>query len=242
MSTMAARRADEDRNGRATARTFGVVLAWLYVFLRKRGKVRVEGYERAVRALAEGGVILAANHPDGATPFLIPAVFHEHYFNDPRFFLWNMPRERLVPTEFLRDRLRCILIERDNPTQKAGAARKAARELKARNNILVFGEGTRTFNKREPNAVIIESNGRFMRPVDETAVPYLAKLGNALIMPVWIRMPGVRGKLGFCRSIFHLFKRRGRRMTISFGEPYRVGEPFDLERENARLQQAIFNA
>lgn len=241
MGTMTVRAGRDKQSARATARTFGWFLARLYIFLHKRGKIRVEGYERAVSALAEGGVILTANHPEGSTPFLIPAIFHQLYFDDPRFFLWNMPREKLVPTEWLRKRLRCIVVERGNSVKKAGAVRKAAKALKDKWNFLIFAEGTRTFDEKEPDAVLIECNGRLMRPVDDTGVPFLAKLGDAQIFPVWIRMPGVRRKLHFWASIFHLFKKRGRYMTIRFGEPYRVEEPFDLSKENARLQDKIFH-
>ncbi len=242
MDATTVRTGPDKYDGRATARTFGWFLARLYIFLRNRGKVRVEGYERAVSALAEGGVILAANHPEGSTPFLIPAVFHEKYFDDQRFFLWNMPRQKLVPTRWLRDRLRCIVVERGNSMKKASAVRKAVKVLKEKGNILIFAEGTRTFDEKEPDAVIIECNGRLMRPVDDTGLPFLAELGDARILPVWVRMPGVRRKLRFWASIIHLFKKRGRYMTIRFGEPYRVEEPFNIDKENARLQYKIFHA
>lgn len=241
MTSMTARGGPDEQNARATARTFGWLLARLYLFLHKRGKIRVEGYERAVSALAEGGFILASNHPEGSTPFLIPAIFHEKYFDNPRFFLWNMPREGLVPTQWLRDRLRCIVVERDNPVKKARAVRKAAKALKDKWNVLIFAEGTRTFDEKEPDATLIERNGRLMRPVDDTGLPFLAKLGDAQILPVWIRIPGVKRKLRFWASIFHLFKKRGRYMSIRFGEPYRIEEPFDIDKENARLQEKIFH-
>lgn len=230
-------------NGYAMAWTFGLFLAIGYILLRACGKVRIEGRERAVRVLREGGVIIAANHPEGLTPFLMSAIFYRHYLVNPRFFVWNMPRERLVPTALLRRRLRCIQVDRDSTVKKVRAAAAAARVLKAGGNILIFAEGTRTFDDDNPEVVFVEMNGRRMRPVKETGLPLLASLGGALVLPVWIDVPGVERKLHFWGSISHLFAKRGRRMTVHFGqEPYRIEKPFSLDAENEKLQEKILSA
>ena len=214
-------------NGYAIAWSFGALLALCLLPLFLFGKIRVRGYWRAFRAMGRGNVILAANHPEGMTPFLIPALFCPGYLLIPRFYPWNVPREGLVPS-FLLVPFRCIVVERGNRLQKMAAAKKLIHLLRESGNILIFPEGTRTIDETNPDRELVRMNGRSIRPIKETGVPFIAQSSNARVVPVWIDIPDVTRKLKFWESVAHLL------------EPGRIGkENFNIDAENARLQNLI---
>jgi 1-acyl-sn-glycerol-3-phosphate acyltransferase len=238
MSRMTARFGPRWLSGFVTIWLFAIVLICGYLVLRACGKVRVVGYDRAVPVLRRGSVIIAANHPDGFTPFLITMIFWRRYLFQPRFCFWNLPREGLVPTRFLRWIMRCILIERGSRRQMFEASEQVKNALQQSGNILVFPEGTRTADPDNPSIKFVCKNGRRIRRI-KSRVPFIAREADAKILPVWINMPDVETKLYFWTSITHLFKKRGRFVTISFGDTYRVGEPLNRREENERLANKI---
>lgn len=230
----------DEANGREVARTLGNLMSYLYGILEDRGQVHVEGYERAVATLAKGNVIVAANHPDGLMPFGLSAVFHDLYEEDPRYFLWNAPRGGIVPTPWLRRKLRCVLIDRGDSAQKAAAAKRVVRLLKSSANFVMFPEGTRT-NPGDQTGKFVRFEDRVLRTASDTGVPLVAKLAGATILPVWTEIEGLTGKPGLLEALRYLLCNPDHKVNIYFGEPYvpPAGRAFDLDAENHRLEQAI---
>src|SRR3989344_7992833 len=97
-----------DRNGMRVAKTFGsFVLGPMYMNLRHQGRLRVYGQEGLKTAMAQGPVIIVANHPSLIYTFLVAMVLFPQYLTSSRFFVWSMPDEKFFE-RFLNLRFRWI--------------------------------------------------------------------------------------------------------------------------------------
>lgn len=219
----------------ATRLTMGPLLGAGLWALKRTGRVRVFGRERAIKAAREGKLLIAANHPTGAETFIVPGVFCPEYYADERLFVWSMPKKGLVPW-WMHKFLRCIEIERGNPKRILLQALPLAEQVLTHGGvILTHPENGRTINGKE----FVEYNGRRMRCI-KSRVTELASKTGASILPLWIDVPNVTEDMKFWHSIGHLYANGP--MSLYFGDPYHVGDPFDLETENKILEKKILSA
>jgi len=224
-------------SGYAGGWTLGTLVGIATVLLFIFGKLRVRGYRCALSTAMRGKLIVAANHPEGLSPFLMSGIFFPWFLFFPRLLFWNMSRERLVPSWAL-GMLRCILVDRGDRIKKSEALSRVLKIVADGGNILVFAEGTRTIDP-DNLAEFREKNGRKLRRI-RTGVPMIARYAKARIMPVWIDVPDITVKLGPLQTLTHLFFAKKRRMIISFGEPYAVREKWHgLAAENEFLEDRI---
>ena len=102
----------------------------------------------------------------------------------------------------------------------------------------------RTFGDANRKNVPLEHNGRVMQKIQGSRLTQIAHESGARILPGWIEVPYYRGSPGLWKELRLLLRDRKHGPIIyNFRRPtYRTEEPFDLARENARLQDEIFNA
>jgi hypothetical protein len=125
----------------------------LYGILWASGKIKVNGYQKAVETLKDGKTIIAANHPDGFSIFALTLIFWKRALFQPRFCFFNMPRPGLMPS-ILLPLMRCILV-----TKEREPLREIIRTLQATGNAVIFPEKTRT-NFQEEGVVYISNRRR----------------------------------------------------------------------------------
>ncbi len=224
-------------SGRASILLLGCVLTPGYRYLEKRGKIRVIGYENAVQSLGKGNVIVAANHPDAITPFLMTGVFNQLYYRNPRFCLWNVPRDGLMPRG-TKGLFRSIELHRTDKVARDRSVKRLQEVLIAGGNALIFVEETRTEARDGEEPEYLWHNGRKIRRI-RSGVPLLTRNTYSHILPVWIDFPGIVGRPGIRGSIKQLMSEPDRAITIVFGDPYQIGRRFKLAEENDRLGRLI---
>jgi hypothetical protein len=231
------------------ASTIGRILAILVRFFIRIGRIRVIEHGRLMAAAENGRTMISTNHPSLlAETFLLGALVAPLYLRDARRALWTMPDVRLLDTWHVPERLRremhCIVTDRRSRMRSGRAAIEAIRVLENGGALVAHPEQGRTFgeaNVREGRP-LVERNGRIMRDISRSEVLKIAARADALVLPGWIDVPYVSEGLSLPRCIWRLFM-RNEVITISFREPsYRIEYPFDLARENKRLQDKIFNA
>lgn len=231
------------------ARAVGWMLAIVVPFFIRIGRIRVIEHGRLLAAAENGRTMISTNHPSLlAETFLLGALVAPLYLRDTRRALWTMPDVRLLNAwhipEGLRREMHCIVTDRRSAMRSGRAAIEAIRVLENGGTLVAHPEKGRTFgeaNVREGRP-LIERNRRIMRDIGESDVLKIAARANALVLPGWIDVPYAREGLSLPRCIWRLFT-RNEVIIISFREaPYYIEHPFDLERENQRLQDKIFNA
>lgn len=243
-----------DRSGMKVAKTFGrFILGPLYMNLRHQGRLRIYGQAGLKTAMAQGPVIIVANHPSLIDTFLVAMVLFPQYLTSSRFFVWSMPDEKFFE-RFLNLRfrsiprvLRCVSVDRD-AGRNASARKKAAMEqvvdiLRNDHSIVWHVGGGRDCTGKAWEE--IERAGvprRIRKNITSHAARVALQVENCRIVPVYIHMPWADGPLGFGQCLWRLFNPRLPPVTLSFGTPYTVTQPLDNLAEQERMKTAILNA
>ena len=203
----------------------------LYGILRLFRKIEVIGYAEAEAFIRRGRGILAPNHPDGWTVFLMTLLFWRQALRNPRFCIWNMPRKGIMPS-WAFPVMRCIPIDRQNPRWNVKALDRMIGILTAGGIAMVFPETTRTYpSDPDPEVKFVREGERVMRVID-SHMPTLSLRVEAPIKVVWIQhMPRINGKPGFWSGWWHILKPGGK-LTVYFGEEY-------MPREGRRIENPI---
>lgn len=224
--------------------TLGWLLGALVRFLAFRGRIRIQGEERLWRAAREGRTFILTNHPSLlAETFLLGAVVAPLYLRDPARVLWTMPDVQLLDLwrvpRWLRDDMHCIAVDRRSRIKSGRAAVRAKQVLLEGGSIVAHPEMGRTFGKANKDKRPLTCGDRAMQKIESSLTEIAAK-ADAFILPGWVDVPHARDALSLSGCFWRLFS--GDVITFSFGEPYKVERPFDLARENKRLQERIFAA
>lgn len=216
----------------------GIPLGIFFALLLALGRIKVKGYGRAIRLIAHGKVIIAANHPSMFETFLIPLLFFPLYLVHLRFFVWSVPDRRLLPPRlrWLFWFGRCVTLDRTNPESKKEAMSRLTAILKNNGIILIHPEAGRT-NKGEKFLMNgMRGNRRIRRFV--SGVPSLARNTGATILPLWVSGTDVVLPIG---TIVPRLMRS--KIICSFGTPYvPAKEKKDRGQESLTLARAILTS
>lgn len=219
-------------NDYLTVAILGIPLGCMFFLLAILGRVRIHGYMRAIRTVARGRVIIAANHPSMLETFLIPLMFFPWYLCLLRFFVWSVPDQRLLPPgmRWLFWVARCVTVDRSKPDSNKQALRELAALLQRKGIIVIHPEAGRTFKGKH----FLFSGERHIRHF-VSGVPALARSTNAVILPLWV---SGTDKVLPAGTLFPHFLRS--KIILSFGIPYRPSQKKgDRDDESYILAQAI---
>lgn len=218
-----------------TLGVIGGVLFWLLVLC---GRIRIQGYWRAVGEVWRGRLIIAANHPSLGEPALIALMFFPWYLIAPwRFFVWSVPDRRLVTPalRWLFTLGRCIAVDRSARRHNRAASRDIPAVLATGGVVVIHPEAGRT-STEALGRPIIEWGNRQLRTL-RSGAPSLALRAGARILPLWV----AGAQAVFPRAGFPLrFDREV--VTFSFGRAYQPTPgrtPCDYNRE---LEDKLFRA
>jgi 1-acyl-sn-glycerol-3-phosphate acyltransferase len=227
--------------------TFGGCLGAIVFFFMRCGRIQIRELDRLKRAAFDGRTIILTNHPSLlAETFLLGAVIAPLYLKNPRRAFWTMPDAQLLDLwrmpRWLRNGLQCIEVDRRSPMKSGRAAVQAMKVLRQGGSIIAHPEMGRTFGNANKGKTPLVRKNRAMQKIDGSSLTLIASKSGALILPGWVDVPYAQEALPLGACIWRLFTQRGA-IVFSFLEPpYRPEEPFDLIRENARLQEKIFDA
>ena len=210
----------------------GIPLGILFALLVALGRIKINGYSRALRLVARGKVIITANHPSMLETLLIPLLFFPLYLVHLRFFVWSVPDRRLL-NPYIRWLFcfgRCVTLDRSNPSLTKPALYKLTAILEHNGVILIHPEAGRT-GKGE--TFLIRGNRRMRHFV--SGVPSLARTTHATILPLWVSGTDIVLPIG--ATVPHLMRSK---IIFSFGTPYvPAKEKKDREQESIILAKAI---
>ena len=213
----------------------GIPLGCMFFFLIIFGRIKIRGYIRAIKLVAQGRVIIAANHPSMLETFLIPLLFFPWYLFLLRFFVWSVPDKRLL-TPWIRWLFwvgRCATIDRSNPNSNRHTLRELTNILKRKGVVVIHPEAGRTFKGEK----FLFFNDRFMRHF-VSGLPALAHNTNAVILPLWVS--GTDNVLPPGTFFPHFMRSK---IIFSFGIPYRPSQQKrDRDDESYILAQAILRS
>lgn len=210
----------------------GIPLGIVFAILLALGRIKVKGYVRAIRLIARGKVIIAANHPSMFETLLIPLLFFPLYLVHLRFFVWSVPDRRLLPPRlrWLFWFLRCATLDRTNPESKKEAMSRLTAILKSNGIILIHPEAGRT-DKGE--TFLMRGDRRVRHFV--SGVPSLARNTHAAILPLWVSGTDIVLPIG--ATVPRLMRSK---IIFSFGTPYvPAKEKKDRGQESLTLAYAI---
>ena len=210
----------------------GIPLGILFALLVALGRIKINGYSRALRLVARGNVIIAANHPSMFETLLIPLLFFPLYLAHLRFFVWSVPDRRLLgpSIRWLFWFGRCITLDRTIPSLTKPALYKLTTILEHNGVVLIHPEAGRT-DKGE--TFLIHGDRRIRHFV--SGVPSLARNTHAMILPLWVSGTNIVLPIG---TIVPRLMRS--KIIFSFGTPYvPAKEKKDREQESIILAKAI---
>ena len=215
----------------ATMIIIGIPLGILLAVFLALGRIKIKGYCRALRVVARGNVIIAANHPSMLETILIPLLFFPLYLLHLRFFIWSMPDRRLLPPRmrWLFWFARCAAIDRTDPRSTKPALEKLTDILKHKGVIVIHPEAGRT-NKGD---TFLMCGRRRIRHF-ASGVPSLARSASATILPLWIS--GTDKVLPIGMTMPRLTRSK---IVFSFGIPY---VPPKEEKSRSQESLALANA
>ncbi len=190
----------------------GTPLGILFLLLLIAGRIKINGYGRALRVIAHGKVIIAANHPSMLETILIPLLFFPLYLVSPRFFIWSVPDKRLLAPRmrWLFWFGRCITLDRSDPSSTKPALQKLTDILKHNGVVVMHPEAGRT---HKGEIFLVRGNRRIRHFV--SGVPSLARNASAVILPLWISGTDLVLPIGKIKP--HLLRSK---IVFSFGIPY----------------------
>lgn len=221
-----------------TVIVIGIPLGIFFALLLALGRIKIKGYGRAIRLVARGNVIIAANHPSMFETLLIPLLFFPLYLVHLRFFVWSVPDRRLLPPRlrWLFWFGRCVTLDRSNPESKKEAMSRLTAILKSSGVILIHPEAGRT-NKGEKFILSgVHGNRRIRSFV--SGVPSLARNTGATILPLWVSGTDIVLPIG--TSVPRLMRSK---IIFSFGTPYVPQKrKRDREQESIILAKAILTS
>lgn len=236
--------------GYLVAWTLGLFVAGPYaLWLIVTRRVRIKGYWNLVAAVLKGRTMILMNHPSlFYETILIVAVLFPWYLFFPRAFIWSLPDRRLLDQwgmkPWMRVLLRCIELDRSDRIVNGHGGVNATEVLKIGWVVAGHPEAGRTFGdanrKREP----LSHGYRQMQKI-ESKLTLVAYKSGAQILAGWVEVndPSPVSVTTSFRRMFGRNNRRHRPVTFYFRRSaYRPAEPFDLDRENKRLQDEIFSA
>ena len=98
--------------------TIGIPFGALFFLLVALGRIKIHGYLQAVKLVARGRVIIAANHHSMLETYLVPFMFFPWYLLSLRFFIWSVPDRRLLTPRirWLFWLGRCVTVDRSERT------------------------------------------------------------------------------------------------------------------------------
>lgn len=213
----------------------GIPLGIFFVLLLALGRIKIKGYGRAVRLVARGKVIIAANHPSMLETLLIPLLFFPLYLVHLRFFVWSVPDRRLLnPTlRWLFCLLRCVTLDRSDPSLTKPALYKLTEILEHNGIVLIHPEAGRT-SKGE--TFLMRGDRRMRHFV--SGVPSLARSTGATILPLWVSGTDIVLPIG--ATVPRLMRSK---IIFSFGIPYvPAKEKKDRGQESLTLAYAILGS
>ena len=213
----------------------GIPLGIFFALLLALGRIKIKGYGRAIRLIAHGNIIIAANHPSMLETLLIPLLFFPLYLVHLRFFVWSVPDRRLL-TPYLRWLfwfLRCVTLDRSNLSLTKPALYKLTEILEYNGVVVIHPEAGRT-NKGEK--FLVRGNRRMRHFV--SGVPSLARNTRATILPLWVSGTDHVLPIG---AIIPRFMRS--KIIFFFGTPYVPSkQKKSRERESIILANAILTS
>ncbi len=218
-----------------TVVVIGVPLGLLFFALIALGRVRIRGYMRALRLVARGGVIIASNHPSMLETFFIPLSFFPFNLLWLRFFVWSVPDRRLLPPRlrWLFWLLRCITIDRSEPSKNKYAFRRIRQVLETGGVVVIHPEAGRTGK----GTTFIHKDSRRLREF-VSSVPTLAHRTHATILPLWVE--GADKVIPIGTAIPHFFRSK---IVLSFGTPYKPDDTKGSRNEESLiLAKAILDS
>lgn len=213
----------------------GIPLGIFFALLLALGRIKIKGYGRAIRLIAHGKVIIAANHPSMLETLLIPLLFFPRYLVSLRFFVWSVPDRRLLPPRlrWLFWFLRCATLDRTNPESKKEAISQLTAILNHNGIVLMHPEAGRT-DKGEKFLMSGTRDNRRMRHF-VSGVPSLARNTGATILPLWVSGTDIVLPIG--ATVPRLMRSK---IIFSFGTPYVPPKrKTDREQESIILAKAI---
>lgn len=209
----------------------GIPLGIVFALLLALGRIKINGYGRALRLVARGKVIIAANHPSMLETFLIPLLFFPLYLVHLRFFVWSVPDRRLLnpALRWLFWFARCVTLDRSDQNSKKPALYQLTEILEHNGIIVIHPEAGRT-SKGEK---FVTRGDRRMR-VFISGVPSLAQSTHTTILPLWVS--GTDSVLPIGMIIPRLMRSK---IVFSFGMPY---NPFKGRKDRNQESRILANA
>lgn len=216
----------------------GIPLGILFAVFVAFGRIQVKGYCRAMRLIARGNVIIAANHPSMLETILIPLLFFPLYLFSLRFFVWSVPDRRLL-SSFLHWLFwfgRCVTLDRSNPHSTKPALFQLTAILQHNGVVVIHPEAGRTDKGEKFIVSGIRGNRRIRRFV--SGIPSLARNTGTTILPLWVSgtdrvLPIETTMPRFMRS----------KIVFSFGTPYVPPKrKQNREKESMILARAILES
>ncbi|MBV9159799.1 MAG: hypothetical protein JO019_04355 [Candidatus Kaiserbacteria bacterium] len=238
----------------------GYVVAWIlgifilgpltmYFLLTRR--VIVRGYWRLVGEALRGKLLILTNHPTVfVETFLLGALLFPWFLVCPWAFVWTMPDKRLLDLwnmpGWMRVMLRCIVVDRRSRVKGGRGLLIAGQIVRARFVVVGNPEQGRTFGEANKNKIPLVRNDREMQVIEQSLLTQLAYETGARILPGYIEVPYAREQVSLQECFARMFGKdnaKHRPVILSFTrKAYRITGPFDLAKENERLQIEIMEA
>ncbi len=152
--------------------------------LKKAGRIKISYQEKI--PYHQGNLILVANHPTLLEPVITNFAFFTRYVFHPRLVPWNTPDRKnfYEPRWCWCFRSRSVPIDRQQGqiSLSRQSVRKIKEILQARQVLILFPEGGRTFKGKE---LVFSRAGKRIRKLKEGAA-WLVKQTGAAVVPMWI--------------------------------------------------------
>ncbi len=229
--------------------TFGLILGLTFMFFILTGRIRIHGYWNLIRAALKGRTMILTNHPTlFFETFGMGALLFPWFLIVPWCFVWSIPDKRLLDSwnmpGWLRTALRCTEVNRSKRMSGGRGGLKAKEVLRMRGIIVGHPEQGRTFGEANARKSPLVRGNRQMQEIGASLLTQIAYEAKASILPGWIEVSDKEpvSLLTSFKRMFGSENKKYRPVIYHFGRPYRPSRPFDLARENEKLQKEVFDA
>ena len=159
----------------------GIVIGTTFELLGFVGIVEIVGRKNFPKQ--RGKIVLVSNHPSLLEPVLLIGLFFRQYALWPKYSLWTLTDKwwyNILVFFLVHPRL--IPVDRPRYMGKSESLAAAKQVLSSGGNIIIFSEGSRTFNGAHH---LFSGRGKRILPLRK-GIAVLADEPQAVTVPVWV--------------------------------------------------------